>query len=208
MGRCPGPKWTRHPCSPNDWGKTYDSKLQRSDAASSSLPPFASIVAPLIAFKWPVAKTGFEKLSNKISAPFCQETEVHFFPWIKYPGTPKNNRNFHDPFLDEALRHLASACRKDLFFSSASSSAWWSADYWTKTSLSKKTTGRNTRDSTKCVSMVISHNIGPFPMPCWNHTRKPVDHKATTVRHTHTLMTQIRCAQPSSVQLLETSSSP
>lgn len=97
------------------------------------------------------------------------ETQVHLFPLKNIPAYPKN-RNFHDPFLDESLRYLASACRNDLFFSSASSSAWWS-DYWIKTSLSKQK-GRNIRDTTNSESIWPCFIIGPFPMPCWNFVRR------------------------------------
>ena len=126
MGRCRLPRTKITPGkAPTTGGKTFLKNATPSDAASSFLPPFPSSVAPLIAtLKSDPTKTGFEKLSNRIFSPKkCQETQVtHLFPLKKHPGTPKN-RNFHDPFLDEPLRYLASACRNDLFFSSASSSA-------------------------------------------------------------------------------------
>ena len=119
------------------------------------------------------------RVSNKIFSPFVSRNASPPFPvkkrkstkipLKKHPGTPKN-RNFHDPFLDESLRYLASAWRNDLFFSSASSSAWWS-DYWIKTSLSKQK-GRNIRDSTNSETIWPCFIIGPFPMPCWNFLRR------------------------------------
>lgn len=125
-------------------------------------------------------KTGFEKLSNKIFSPKkCQETQVHLFHLKKHPGTPKN-RNFHDPFLDESLRYLASACRNDLFFSSASSSAWWS-DYWIKTSLSKQK-GRNIRDSTNNETK-YGRVSSLDPSQCHVETLLGDDCKATNMRH-------------------------
>ena len=167
-------------------------KTQQSDAVSSSLPPFPSSVAPRksqVTSSDPT-KTGFEKLytlqgiyishlgKRKIifKMPFLGDMLVSWRVSNKI-FSPFVSRNASDP---ESLRYLASACRNDLFFSSASSSAWWS-DFWIKTSLSKQK-GRNIRDSTNSETK-YGRVSSLDPSQCHVETLLGDDCKATNMRH-------------------------